>query len=356
MFDPNLPEIQFALHAVRHASLLVRQIQAEMVSPALTKGDRAPVTVADFASQAVVGHLLAGSFPEDVLVAEEDSTVLRQAASAQTLEQVTQFVARFAQTAFPALQVSTQAVCDWIDHARVDSAERFWTLDPIDGTKGFLRGDQYVVALALVVKGQVQIGVLGCPNLVNARQSQIGGDGSLVIAVRGQGTWTTPLVTSKAGALTEAASFAKAAPFAEASTFDALHVAAQTDPTGARVLRSFESGHTDASKIDAFTHLLGVQAAPVLMDSQAKYAVLAAGGGDLLLRLLSPDKPDYREKIWDQAAGSLVLEEAGGRITDLGGKDLDFTTGRELKNNRGLLASNGYLHAAALKALHALDA
>lgn len=336
MFDHNLPEIQFALHAVRQASLLVRQIQAEMVSPALTKGDRSPVTVADFASQAVVGHLLAQTFAEDVLVAEEDSSTLRQAASAQMLEQVTQFVARFAP------QASPQVVCDWIDHGRVDSADRFWTLDPIDGTKGFLRGDQYVVALALVVKGQVQIGVLGCPNLVNARQPQIGGQGSLVIAVRGQGTWTTPLIGSEDAG--------------QKQPFEQLHVAPQTDPAGARVLRSFESGHTDASKIDAFTHLLGVQAAPVLMDSQAKYAVLAAGGGDLLLRLLSPDKPDYREKIWDQAAGSLVLEEAGGRITDLGGKALDFTTGRELKNNRGLLASNGHLHTAALKALNALRA
>jgi 3'(2'), 5'-bisphosphate nucleotidase len=333
MFDRNLPEIQFALHAVRQASLLVRQIQAEMVSPALTKGDCSPVTVADFASQAVVGHLLAQTFPKDVLVAEEDSTVLRQAGSTQTLDQVTQFVARFAP------QASPQAVCDWIDHARVDSAERFWTLDPIDGTKGFLRGDQYVTALALLVRGQVQIGVLGCPNLVSASQPRIGGEGSLVIAARGQGTWTTSLENSS-----------------QQLSFERLQASGQTDPMGARVMRSFEAGHTDASKIDAFTHLLGVQAAPVLMDSQAKYAVLAAGGGELLLRLLSPNKPDYREKIWDHAAGSLALEEAGGRITDLAGKALDFTTGRELKNNRGMLASNGRLHAAALKALHALGA
>ena len=92
------------------------------------------------------------------------------------------------------------------------------------------------------------------------------------------------------------------------------------------------------------------------MDSQAKYAILAAGQGDLMLRLLSPDRPYYREKIWDQAAGSLVLEEAGGRISDLDGKALDFTTGRELKNNRGVLASNGKLHTAALQAIKAIGA
>jgi 3'(2'), 5'-bisphosphate nucleotidase len=87
------------------------------------------------------------------------------------------------------------------------------------------------------------------------------------------------------------------------------------------------------------------------MDSQAKYAVLAAGAGDLLLRLLSPKQPNYREKIWDQAAGSLVVEEAGGRISDLDGHPLDFTTGRSLSHNRGVVASNGYLHEVALHAL-----
>lgn len=336
MLDLTHPEIRFALHAVRQASSLVRQIQEDLVSPALTKGDRSPVTVADFASQALTGRLLAQTFPDDVLVAEEDSTTLRQAAAAHTLNQVVRFVSRYEPQANPAL------VCKWIDHARVDSADRFWTLDPIDGTKGFLRGDQYVVALALIVKGQVQIGVLGCPNLTNARQSQIDGPGSLVIAVRGQGSWTTPLMPSDGSENTV--------------NFQQLHASPQTDLAQARVMRSFESGHTDASKIDAFTHLLGIQAAPVLMDSQAKYAVLAAGGGELLLRLLSPDKPDYREKIWDQAAGSLVLEEAGGRITDLRGNHLDFTTGRELINNRGLLASNGSLHATALQALNSLGA
>ena len=123
-----------------------------------------------------------------------------------------------------------------------------------------------------------------------------------------------------------------------------------------RLLRSFESGHTNVSQIDSFTQALGIQVEPVRMDSQAKYAVLAAGKGDLLLRLLSPSKPDYREKIWDQAAGSLVLEEAGGRITDLDGKPLDFESGRRLTHNRGILASNRALHDLALLALRDIQA
>ncbi len=121
-------------------------------------------------------------------------------------------------------------------------------------------------------------------------------------------------------------------------------------------MRSFESGHTDVSKIDEFASALGSTAEPIRMDSQAKYAVLAAGEGEIILRLLSPKMPNYQEKIWDQAAGSLVLEEAGGKISDLYGKALDFSVGRKLINNRGVLATNGLLHDAALKALEKIGA
>ena len=126
------------------------------------------------------------------------------------------------------------------------------------------------------------------------------------------------------------------------------------DPSGARLLRSVEKSHTDTDGIGELATELGIMAEPVPMDSQAKYAVLAAGGGEILLRLLSPSRPDYREKIWDQAAGSIVIEEAGGRVSDLDGKDLDFSQGRTLAGNRGVLATNGLLHDKVLNGLRAI--
>jgi 3'(2'), 5'-bisphosphate nucleotidase len=72
--------------------------------------------------------------------------------------------------------------------------------------------------------------------------------------------------------------------------------------------------------------------------------------------LISPSRPDYREKIWDQAAGSIVVTEAGGKITDLDGRPLDFSHGRTLANNRGIVATNGRLHAAILDGLRAIGA
>jgi 3'(2'), 5'-bisphosphate nucleotidase len=138
-----------------------------------------------------------------------------------------------------------------------------------------------------------------------------------LIAVRGQGTW----ITSFGGNNTE---------------FAPLHVSTIDKPKHARLMRSVESGHTNVSEIDHIAGHLATVAAPVQMDSQAKYAVLAAGGGEVLLRLLSPGKETYKERIWDQAAGSIILEEAGGKITDLYGKTLDFSQGRTLSKNTGL--------------------
>jgi 3'(2'), 5'-bisphosphate nucleotidase len=344
MIDLTSPEISFALDTARQASRLAKRVQAEMVSPALTKDDRSPVTVADFAVQAAAAFRLAQAFPEESLVAEENAAGLRpmlaetQAGRSTLLSQVTHFVAQVV----PGAQADR--VCDWIDRGGASTSQRFWTLDPIDGTKGFLRGDQYAIALALLVDGRVQVGVLGCPNLelvADARGSgslvpKVGGTGALVIAALHQGTWATPLEDSR--------------------EFVQLRAAPTKDPTRARLLRSFESGHTNVDQIDVIAHRLGIQAEPVRMDSQAKYAVLASGGGELILRLLSPSKPEYREKIWDQAAGSLIVQEAGGEITDLAGRGLDFSTGRSLAHNRGILASNTALHGAALQALGEIGA
>jgi 3'(2'), 5'-bisphosphate nucleotidase len=87
------------------------------------------------------------------------------------------------------------------------------------------------------------------------------------------------------------------------------------------------------------------------MDSQAKYAAVAAGQAALYLRLPSPKTPDYREKIWDHAAGTLVVQEAGGKVTDMHGNPLDFANSPRLEHTRGVVVSNGAIHGDVLKAL-----
>jgi 3'(2'), 5'-bisphosphate nucleotidase len=325
------PAARFAIEAVREASILVRRVQREMIGDAITKDDKSPVTVADFAAQAVVAHRLAARFPDAVLVGEESAGGLKDAASRSTLEQI----ARFVQTVEPS--ATAESVCDWIDRGSNEAPATYWTLDPVDGTKGFLRKDQYAVALALVENGKVVLGVLGCPELENGVRAAKGGAGSVLLAGRGQGSWVQSLAEPN-------------------GKWTRLTASKISDPAGARLLRSVEKSHTDADSIGDLATKLGVTADPVPMDSQAKYAVLAAGGGDVILRLLSPSRPDYREMIWDQAAGSIVVEESGGRVSDLDGKPLDFSHGRTLATNRGVLVTNGPLHEAFLAGLKAIGA
>ncbi len=321
----DVPEVRFAVQAVRLAAEVVRQIQRELAAQALIKGDRSPVTVADFASQAVVAALLEQAFPNDVLVAEEDAAALRAPQGGALREQVVAYVRQRFPFATP------DQVLDWIDRGRGDPGDRFWTLDPIDGTKGFLRGHQYAVALALIHKGRVELGVLACPNLQEARRQDPQGPGTLALAAQGLGAWWTEM----------------------RGTFlwEPLQVSPQGDLSQVRILRSYESEHTNAEQIDALAAKLGVQVAPLRLDSQAKYVLLAAGEGEVYLRLLSPAQPEYKEKIWDQAAGSLLVQEAGGQVSDLDGKPLDFRTGRTLTANRGVLATNTVIHRAVLEAL-----
>jgi len=89
--------------------------------------------------------------------------------------------------------------------------------------------------------------------------------------------------------------------------------------------------------------------AQVALALQAKYATVADGRAEIYLRL--PTRKDYVEKIWDHAGGVLVVEEAGGTVTDVDGKPLDFTHGRGLHANRGVIVTNGRLHNAVLEAV-----
>lgn len=151
---------------------------------------------------------------------------------------------------------------------------RMWTLDPIDGTKGFLRGGQYAVCLALIDEGEVVLGVMGAPNLpVDFRSPSK--KGVLFFAEKGCGAFqrsfdsaeTEPIVMPPKASLSDA-------------TF----------------CESVESGHSDQSTNAQIAKELGITKEPVRMDSQAKYCSIARGDGDVYLRL--PTSATYEEKIW----------------------------------------------------------
>jgi 3'(2'), 5'-bisphosphate nucleotidase len=313
-------ETMLAVRAVDEAIDLVRGLESDVAAAMLSKRDASPVTSADLAVQALLAARLDRHWPADALVAEEDATALRRAPDLAAR------VVAAVHRVDPAMRADD--VLASIDRGRGAATGRFWTLDPIDGTKGLLRGGQYAVALARIDAGAVQIAILACPRLALDRPPGPVAVGGTAMGVRGRGAWWL----ARGG-----------------HQLERLSVSRVADPAQARVLHSLEAAHSDAATLQRVVGALGSGQPPRLMDSQVKHVVLAGGEADLLFRF--PTSPHRHEAIWDHAAGALIVEEAGGRVTDLRGRPLDFTVGRQLSGNQGLLASNGALHEAALAAV-----
>ncbi len=322
-------EVKTALEAILKASAFCQRIRKEKIkNQSLLKGDRSPVTIADFGSQAIINKLIKEVFSDDSIVAEEDSQELRRPENLEILNQVTHYMNEF----FP--RVSSREVCSWIDLSTSSVKERFWTVDPIDGTKGFLRGDQYAIALALIEEREVQIGFLSCPNLYLEKDQPEGRRGCLFFAIKGKGAFQMEIGGEQRRRLS---------------------VSMIEDPEKAIFTESVESDHADHLTHKEVAKRLNILSPPILMDSQAKYGLVARGEATIYIRVPSPSEPHYREKIWDHAAGSIIAEEAGGKVTDILGRPLDFSSGIRLEKNRGILVTNGIFHEKILKVLKDLS-
>lgn len=318
-------EREIALEAVIAASKFCMKVQKGLISDdSVKKEDKSPVTIADFGAQAIVNNLLSSNFDYPI-VGEEDSSFLRS----DDGEEIRLRILESIEESLPGK--SEKEILDYIDKGNYKggSSGRFWTLDPIDGTKGFLRKDQYAVALALIEDGEVVLGFLGCPNL-NSDLSSLdeNNKGCLLIAEKGKGSFMRSFDSDKE------------------TIIDVSNI---SDLSEASFCESVESSHSSHNDSEDVAELLGVKADPVRIDSQCKYAVIARGDASIYLRL--PTRKDYQEKIWDHAAGSIVVKEAGGEVTDCFGNSLDFSLGTTLKNNTGIIATNANFHNEVVKAV-----
>ncbi|KAL6284706.1 hypothetical protein ACE6H2_015635 [Prunus campanulata] len=333
-------ELAAAKKAASLAALLCQKVQKALLqSDVHSKSDKSPVTVADYGSQALVSLVLERELPSESfsLVAEEDSGDLRGNSGQETLQRIRTLVNdTLANNEYSSVSnLTTDDVLRAIDNGKSEGGSRgqHWVLDPIDGTKGFLRGDQYAIALALLDEGKVVLGVLACPNLTltsisgeNQKSSQ-DKVGCLFFATVGTGTYMQPL---------------------DGSSLQKVNVSATENPEEASFFESFEAAHSLHDLSSTIAKKLGVKAPPVRIDSQAKYGALSRGDGAIYLRF--PHK-GYREKIWDHAAGCIVVTEAGGVVADAAGNPLDFSKGKYLDLETGIIVTNQKLMPLLLKAV-----
>jgi 3'(2'), 5'-bisphosphate nucleotidase len=205
---------------------------------------------------------------------------------------------------FPADVVISEEAAD--DPRRLEPGARVWFIDPVDGTRDFISGRAGFAVMIGLVAGPARRPVLGVIY-------QPVGD-NLFTASEGRGAWLGDrrLATS---------------------TID--------QPDGIRLVAS-QSHRTEA--IDRVRATLGISDEMNIGSVGLKLGLIALGERDLYVN------PSSKSKAWDTAAPEALLVEAGGRITDLWGEPLRYDV-PELRNLRGLLASNGRLHGAVVAKL-----
>jgi len=323
--DSQKPYSQFrstAVKAVEKASQCTAQIQGALVSQdVLIKKDKSPVTIADLACQIILIHELSQVFPQVPFIAEESSRGLTDEIRGRLMEFLPNFIPGITPELIPTI----------LDKGKTpipEGSSFCWTIDPVDGTEGFLRREQYAVCLALLENFVPVLGVLGCPSLPT-KLSAPEHMGTLLVAVKGQGCWTRQLGT-------------------EGET--QCKVATAADASDVICTESPNTAHSSPHVTTIFS-ALKIRKSSIKIDSQCKYVLVARGEAGLYLRY----SPNYAEKIWDHAAGLVCVQEAGGQVTDVENKPLDFSQGRTLSKNIGIIASNRHVHANVAAAVAAVD-
>lgn len=370
--DGYSKEVEIAVRAVHMACLLCQRVQENLLSESSehvhSKEDDSPVTIADWSVQAIVSWVLSEAYGSNVsIVAEEDVEALSKASAAGLLEAVVRTVnecladaPRFGLKG-PGTDLDAKAVLEAISRCSLAGARgsKFWVLDPVDGTLGFVRGDQYAIALALIEDGEPVLGVLGCPNYpmkkewlsyqngyrrilsrLTSSTSESLDRGSVLYARKGGGkAWMQPLLHRENK-------------FVWPNSAREIRVSSIDNPALATFCEPVEKANSSHSFTAGLAHSVGLRNQPLRVYSMVKYAAIACGDAEIYMKFA---RAGYKEKIWDHAAGVLIIEEAGGVVTDAGGQPLDFSKGEYLEGlDRGIIACAGAkLHETIIGAVDA---
>eukprot|EP01095_Lingulamoeba_sp_RSL-Kostka_P014984 TRINITY_DN673_c0_g1_i1.p1 TRINITY_DN673_c0_g1~~TRINITY_DN673_c0_g1_i1.p1 ORF type:complete len:347 (+),score=133.89 TRINITY_DN673_c0_g1_i1:42-1082(+) len=332
-------ERKAAIQAVCNACRLCVKIQGELVSEdTITKKDRSPVTVADYSAQALIIKQLTEKF-DYPFIAEESGDALSK--EPEVLNKVFQHVSDEFPNLFNEGEEGKIELVHAIEsgHKKNQDTELWWTLDPIDGTMGFLRRGQYAVALCLLQDNEPILGVLGCPSFPVDWNDQEGPKGVILAAVKGQGAFQYTIDEAEESLGVEGGK--------KISTSNVSNI------EECILTESFVKSHGNQSLTSKILNELNAQAEPIRIDSQCKYSLIARGDVSLYLRLSSLS---YQEKIWDHGAGVIIVTEAGGCVSDYSGNPLDFSAGHKLINNTGICCtSSPEIHEAVIQAIAKVD-
>ncbi|CAE7246420.1 unnamed protein product [Symbiodinium natans] len=311
-------EVSAAVEVVQRSMRLVQALACDMeVAPAssgkemeacdvtagisaIKPGDSTPVTAADFAIQGLVFEALQKQFPADGFMGEEDAAELR--ADPDLCRLALELCSRFGNSTLT--QESFLAAVDaGLDPLQEKENDRIWVLDPIDGTKGFMTGQGYMIGLSLLMDGEAIIGVMGNPNAVTTPP--------IMLAVKGRGLRWWPAEG------TSPLPYEPSKPKWAAQDFRTLPSSAATLQEG----RDYPPWLLSPQSMRYACRPFGdAPASDLCCGSMVKYFAVAAGTHCGYVQ--------YEEqlKTWDHACGILCVEESGGAacVTDAAGEPVRF--------------------------------
>lgn len=355
---PYQRELDVATSAIRVAAKISQNIIKHKKKGVIHKDDLTPVTIADFAIQALLCATVKTHFPHDHVVGEENASQLRS--DLLLLEHVYDQLlwvaghgegpeAEAARKAFPEdcrVPTSREHMCDLIDECGLSSPVtegRTWIFDPIDGTKTYVQGEQYAINVALLVDGQQAMGAVGCPNMsmkpaVPFKDCHVDETGTIAFAIKGHGAFVQPMDGTSAPV--------KLIPLAQSLSLHDIRFVTCTTVDSA--LAGVNEDVARRINPDGMPDYPACDLLPWVL----RWVSLARGLGNTTTWVYKGR--DRVGKVWDHAGAMLLFEETGGRITDVFGRPINLVTGRKMLDNFGFVAAPAQLHGEVLEVVQSV--
>ncbi|KAI8626892.1 carbohydrate phosphatase [Xylariaceae sp. FL1651] len=346
MDSPFSQELRTAIRAVQSAAKISQSVISSDDKGTIEKDDLSPVTVADFAIQALLTATIHSAFPDDKFVGEESAAGLRE--NPVLLNRVWALLLRLQDDEAKLLcklPKSPLEMCEMIDKCGFGEpggpgAGRVWVFDPIDGTQTFVQREAYAINVALLEGSKQVLSVVGCPTIpmnakapIDNRTVDPTGQGTIAFAVKGYGTYVLPLMEFSNENLVR-----KIEPYATTTTI--------ADLRAVSCYHMLDSGVDDAHMV--IMERLGITTQGCnFLAWVLRWVTLGLGLANMTVWVYK--KRERTGKIWDHAGAMLLFEEVGGKITDIDGKDIDLGVGRRLASNHGFVAAPKAIHHVVLK-------
>ncbi len=296
-------ELQVASSIVKKASEITEWFR-ETGTKTIEKKDHSPVTLADYAGQIYINYQLKKEFPTDQLIAEEN------------VEDLSDNQEILIKKCFKDLNIPINKFESTINY-RGSPSNRQWTIDPIDGTKGFIEDLSYAIGIGFLIDSEPIVSAIAAPNYDKRGLA-------IFRAELGQGAQA-----SYSG-----------------EKFIPIKVSSQADMKKAKVCISL---HNVSKATLAFLEKHSIHGKNrVAMDGMGKFCKIADGTADFYFHL-------NRSKMysWDYCPGELLVREAGGKSTDILNNRLKFQGNQCVISAPGYVFSNSELHESLLPLFNA---